>query len=127
MAVLLLSDGAQTRGRLSPLEGAARARSRHIPVYSVALGTPKGKITAGVISLRVPPDPVTLRAIARSTGATFYAPRTQLRLSDAYADVASRLGTSREWRELTFLLLGCAALLTLIGGALSTVWRARLP
>ena len=51
LAILLLSDGAQTRGRLSPLAGAARARDRHIPVYSVALGTRRGTIAAGVISL----------------------------------------------------------------------------
>jgi Ca-activated chloride channel family protein len=127
LAILLLSDGAQTRGRLSPLEGAARARSRHIPVYSVALGTPRGVITAGVISLRVPPDPVTLRAIARSTGATFSAPNSEMQLSDAYADVASRLGSTREWHEVTFLLVGLAALLALIAGTLSAVWRERLP
>jgi Ca-activated chloride channel family protein len=127
MAILLLSDGAQTRGALSPLAGAAQARRRHIPVYSVALGTPRGKISAGVISLRVPPDPVTLRAIARSTGATFYAPKSELRLSDAYADVASRLGTTREWRELTFLLVGLGALLTLTAGTLSVVVGERLP
>jgi Ca-activated chloride channel family protein len=126
-AILLLSDGAQTRGRLSPTEGAALARSRHIRVYSVALGTPSGTITAGVISLRVPPDPVALRAIARTTGATFYAPESEMRLSDAYADIASRLGSAREWRELTFLLLGLAAVLALTAGALSAVWDARLP
>jgi Ca-activated chloride channel family protein len=127
MAIILLSDGAQTRGRLSPLQGAAQARSRHIPVYSVALGTPSGVISAGVISLRVPPDPVTLAGIARSTGARFYAPESEMRLSDAYADVASRLGTTREWHELTFLLVGLSALFALAGAALSAVWRQRLP
>ena len=41
-AILLLSDGAQTRGALAPLQGAARAKSYGIPVYTVALGTPEG-------------------------------------------------------------------------------------
>jgi Ca-activated chloride channel family protein len=127
MAILLLSDGAQTRGRLTPLAGAARARARRIPVYSVALGTQKGSISAGVISLPVPPDPVTLKRIARSTGASFYAPESEMRLSDAYADVASRLGTTRAWRELGSLLVGAAAVLTLAAGALSVVLRERLP
>jgi Ca-activated chloride channel family protein len=127
MAILLLSDGAQTSGRLSPLEGAARASERHIPVYAIALGTPRGVISAGVISLRVPPDPVTLRKIARSTGGAFYAPQNEMRLNDAYRNVASRLGSTREWRELTFLLVGLAALFALAGGALSVIWQERLP
>jgi Ca-activated chloride channel family protein len=127
MAILLLSDGAQTRGRLTPLEGAERATARHIPVYSIALGTPGGVITAGVITLRVPPDPVTLRRIARSTGGTFAAPEDAMRLDDAYARVASRLGSTREWRELTFLLVGLAALFALAGGAFSAAWQERLP
>lgn len=127
MAILLLSDGAQTSGRLAPLEGALRASERHIPVYTIALGTPRGVISAGVISLRVPPDPVTLQAIARSTGGAFYAPRNEMRLNDAYENVASRLGSTREWRELTFLLSGVAALFALTGGAFSVIWRERLP
>ena len=37
-AILLLSDGSQTVGLLSPLQGAQRAKSFKIPVYTVALG-----------------------------------------------------------------------------------------
>ncbi|CAN5360861.1 hypothetical protein BH18ACT12_BH18ACT12_23660 [soil metagenome] len=40
VSILFLSDGAQTRGELEPLQGADRARSAGIPVYTVALGTP---------------------------------------------------------------------------------------
>jgi Ca-activated chloride channel family protein len=127
MAILLLSDGAQTSGHLTPLEGAARAAERRIPVYSIALGTPRGVISAGVISLRVPPDPVTLRKIATSTGGAFYAPQDEMRLNDAYENVAARLRSTREWREVTFLLAGIAALLALAGAALSLIWQERLP
>ena len=41
-AILLLSDGAQTAGILQPFEGAQRATTAKIPVYTVALGTPDG-------------------------------------------------------------------------------------
>ena len=41
-AILLLSDGSQTEGVLLPQEGAARAKSFKIPVYTIALGTPEG-------------------------------------------------------------------------------------
>ena len=38
-AIVLLSDGAQTRGTLAPLQGADRARDAGIRVFTVALGT----------------------------------------------------------------------------------------
>jgi hypothetical protein len=47
VSILFLSDGAQTRGQLLPLEGADRARDAGIPVYTVALGTPNGTLQFG--------------------------------------------------------------------------------
>ena len=41
---MLLSDGAQTRGMLTPLQGAARARDAGIRVFTVALGTKNGTL-----------------------------------------------------------------------------------
>ena len=76
-AILLLSDGAQTRGKLAPLEGAQRAKSYGIPVYTVALGTPGGVLRRGGFARPVPPDPVTLRQIAQATGGEFFAPRAR--------------------------------------------------
>ena len=38
-SILLLSDGAQTRGLLSPGQGAERAQTAGIQVFTVALGT----------------------------------------------------------------------------------------
>jgi Ca-activated chloride channel homolog len=45
VSILFLSDGAQTRGTLEPLQGADRAKEAGIPVYTVALGTPGGTLT----------------------------------------------------------------------------------
>ena len=47
VSILFLSDGAQTRGLLQPLEGAALAREACFPVYTIALGTPDGVIERG--------------------------------------------------------------------------------
>ncbi len=47
VSILFLSDGAQTRGELLPLDGADRARAAGIPVYTVALGTPHGTLRFG--------------------------------------------------------------------------------
>jgi Ca-activated chloride channel homolog len=126
-AILLLSDGAQTSGRLAPLQGAALARANGIPVYTVALGTPDGTITEGVITLKVPPDATTLRQIADTTGGAFFAPTDEASLDSVYEHLASSLGRKRVWRELGSVLAGVAALFALAAGALSLVWNERLP
>jgi Ca-activated chloride channel family protein len=126
-AILLLSDGAQTRGTLAPLAGAARAKSYGIPIYTVALGTPDGVLNRGGFSRPVPPDPVTLKQIAQTTGGEFFATRSEARLNAVYEDLASRLGHKNQWRELSFALVGLAALFALAAGALSVVWNQRLP
>ncbi|HET6174345.1 MAG TPA: VWA domain-containing protein [Gaiellales bacterium] len=126
-AILLLSDGAQTRGNLAPLAGAARAKSYGIPIYTVALGTPDGVLNRGGFSRPVPPDPATLRQIAQATGGEFFATRNEARLNSVYEDLASRLGHKNVWRELSYALVGVAALLALAAGALSVLWNQRLP
>ncbi len=79
VSILFLSDGAQTRGLLQPIEGAKLAKDACFPVYTIALGTPEGVIERGPFGafpsspqdaqlIPVPPDPETLRAIARTTG-----------------------------------------------------------
>ncbi|MEO9174124.1 MAG: VWA domain-containing protein [Gaiellales bacterium] len=126
-AILMLSDGAQTSGLLPALQGAARAKSFGIPVDTVALGTPGGTLNIRGFSRPVPPDPTLLRAIATTTGGEFFATQSQSRLNAVYERLASRLGRTREWRELSFLLVGVAALLALVAGVLSMRWSERLP
>ena len=75
----------------------------------------------------VPPDPVTLRQIAQLTGGEFYATQNETRLNAVYEDLASRLGHENEWRELSFVLVGLAAVFALGAGALSLLWAQRLP
>jgi Ca-activated chloride channel family protein len=128
-AILLLSDGAQTRGTLQPLQGAERAKSYGIPIYTIALGTPTGVVTGRDGFRRpVPPDPVTLARIAEATGGKAFETTTAASLNVVYENLASRLGhRTTEWREATSVLLGFAALLALAGGFLSVLWGHRLP
>lgn len=130
-AIVLLSDGAQTRGILEPLDGARRARSFGIPVYTVALGTPNGEVTFDrgpyTRTIPVPPDPYTLRQIARITGGQFFEAKNQAKLNAVYDGLGSRLGRTRERREATFVFLGAAALLLIGSGLLSARWLQRLP
>jgi Ca-activated chloride channel family protein len=136
-SILFLSDGAQTRGFLQPLEGAALARDACIPVYTVALGTPEGVIERGSFGfgpdpgagqlIPVPPDPDTLRAIAETTGGEFSEARDAETLSAAYANLGSRLGREPGESEITFLLVALAAALLVAAGAVSAVVSPRLP
>ena len=139
VSILFLSDGAQTRGELEPLQGAERARTAGIPVYTIALGTPNGTLDFGFRPpsggfpggpgrrVPVPPDPTTLRAIADRTGGQFFAARTSESLQSAYKKLGSRLGRKPGRSEITYaFLLGAAALLV-AAGVLSSLWSPRLP
>ena len=135
VSILFLSDGAQTRGTLLPLQGADRAKAAGIPVYTVALGTPRGTIDFGggfgggdfSGPRRVPPDPATLKAIARRTGGQFFAARSSDSLQAAYKKLGSRLGRTPGLSEVTFAFLAGAAVLLTAAGLLSARRSPRLP
>jgi Ca-activated chloride channel family protein len=141
VSILFLSDGAQTRGELEPLQGADRARAAGIPVYTVALGTPNGVLdfdfgrppalspnpSGSGRRIPVPPDPATLRAIATRTGGQFFAARDAKSLRAAYAKLGSRLGRKPGKTEVTYGFLAGAAGLLIGAGLLSARWSSRLP
>jgi Ca-activated chloride channel homolog len=140
VSILFLSDGAQTRGVLEPLEGAELAREACFPVYTVALGTPEGTITRGFGGfgqggppgsqdqlIPVPPDPETLRLIAETTGGEFTEARTAESLEAVYEKLGSNLGREPGQTEITFILVALAAGLLLAAGVLSALWSPRFP
>ena len=140
VSILFLSDGAQTRGVLQPLEGAALAKKACIPVFTIALGTPMGVIDRGQFGfgfptpgqgsgqlIPVPPDPATLRAIAETTGGEFSEVRTADALENAYESLGSRLGREPGTSEITFLFVALAAVLLVVAGMLSAIVSPRLP
>ncbi|MDW8338935.1 MAG: hypothetical protein RMM28_07350, partial [Thermoleophilia bacterium] len=137
-SILFLSDGAQTRGVLQPLEGAELARQACIPVYTVALGTPEGTIDAGAFGpfrdpgpfsqqIPVPPDPETMRAVAELTGGEFTEARTAEALARAYENLGSKLGQEPGESEVTFLFVALAAALLVLAGVASALVSPRLP
>jgi Ca-activated chloride channel family protein len=127
-AVVLLSDGRTTEGS-DPLEAAARARKLRIPVYTVALGAEGASIPSpsGFGRIPVPPDPETLRQVARLTRAQAYTVDEGGRLADVYRKLGSRLGSKREHRQVTAGFAGGGALLLAAALALSLRWAGRLP
>jgi Ca-activated chloride channel family protein len=131
-AILLISDGAQMSGRTSPGVAALDARSLHIPIYTVVVGTPEGVVNVDLAGgfkaqLRVPPSPETLKTLAEASGGEFFTARNDARLREVYEKLGSRLGHRRESREITDLFAGGSAALLLVGGALSALWFRRVP
>jgi Ca-activated chloride channel family protein len=131
VSILFLSDGAQRRGILQPQEGAQIAKEAAMPVYTVALGTPNGVLRRGqgffTRDIPVPPDPVTLKAIADTTGGEFFAATNAEALTSAYEKLGSKLGRRSANREVTHVFLAAASVLLVGAGLLSALWSPRLP
>jgi Ca-activated chloride channel family protein len=114
-------------------------------VYTVALGTPNGTLDLGGGGFgfgpggggsfgggfggprRVPPDPETLHAIARTTGGQFFEAKSSKSLNAAYAKLGSKLGRKPAKTEITYGFLAGAAGLLVAAGLLSGAWAPRLP
>jgi Ca-activated chloride channel family protein len=134
VSILFLSDGAQTRGVLQPLEGAQLAKNAGFPVYTVALGTPTGTVSRdsgffgqGPEMIPVPPDPATLRRIALLTGGKFSEARSSETLDAAYTKLGSSLGREPGKSEITFIFVAIGAALLILAGIAATIVSPRFP
>jgi Ca-activated chloride channel family protein len=130
-AVLLISDGANEGGRLTPAAAVQRARSRRVSVYTVVVGTANGRVERSLTGgyreiIRVPPSPDTLRRIALGTGGRFFTATNDTRLRQVYERLGSKLSRKTESREITDFFAGGSAALMLVGGALSAFWFRRV-
>jgi Ca-activated chloride channel homolog len=131
-SILVISDGARDGGALDPQVAARRAKQLEVPVYTVLVGTEDGVIeetlTGGFRQIiRVPPNPDTLRDIARLSGGEFFTATDAEGLDRVYEELGSRLGTRKESREIGDYFAGGAAAFLLAGGALSALWFRRVP
>ncbi|HJU47527.1 MAG TPA: VWA domain-containing protein [Gaiellaceae bacterium] len=130
-AIVVLSDGAQTRGILSPDDAAGRASAARMAVYTVALGTDDGEIEVYRYGQRqripVPPDRETLARIAEATGGEAFDAPDAGRLNDIYGKLGSTVGREDEQREVTVAFVAAGAALLLAAGAFAGAWMPRLP
>ena len=132
-AIVLLSDGAQTRGVLTPLQGAALARKAGIRVYTIALGTNHGTLGFGPFGgygfgggfgngsgrrFPVRPDPVTLAAIAQATDGQTYRAKTADEVDSIYKHARLEHRAPQRQARGVVVVRGAAALLLL--GALGS-------
>jgi Ca-activated chloride channel family protein len=129
-AIVLLSDGKSTSGA-DPLAAARAARRLHIPIFTVALGTPGGTIDAtrrdgSGATVPVPVESAELAQVARASGGRTYTAAGAERLSSIYRSLGARLSHRVQQRQLTGYILGGGLCLLLLGSALSLGWFGRL-
>lgn len=125
--LVLLSDGKSTRGAADPVDVADRAKRLKIPIYTIALGTQAGVLNRNGRSVPVPPDTVTLRDIAETTGGRHFNAPNAARLESIYANLGERFSTRKVKQEVTSAFAGGALVLLLAGGVLSLLRTGRLP
>jgi Ca-activated chloride channel family protein len=131
-AIVLLSDGGQTAGRVEPQQAAAFAHAGHIPVDTVLLGTPDGivkqKLQGGYTEqIQVPADPQVLRGFARLTGGRFAPSPQSVDVGAVYSQLGSRVASRRKTVEVTPAFAAGALVFMLTGGLLSGMWFRRVP
>jgi Ca-activated chloride channel family protein len=130
--IVLLSDGGQTAGRVTPQQAAAAARKAHIPVNSVLVGTPDGvvrqKLVGGYVEqIQVPAQPQTLQAISRLSGGRFLSSPRAVDARSIYSELGSRVGSRKKTVEVTPALAAGGLVFMLAGGLLSGLWFRRVP
>jgi Ca-activated chloride channel family protein len=126
---VLLSDGAANAGA-DPVGVARVAAQEHIPIYTVALGTPSGVLSNPdplAPPVPVPPDPALMKQIAQVSGARAFNASSADELSSIYKSLGSKLGSVTRKKEITavFAIAGLVALLAAMGASMR-VW-GRLP
>ena len=126
-AILLLSDGSNTEG-IDISTAADAAKRAGVPVYTIALGTPNGvldlqAIGQGTGTIPVPPDPEALKAIAHATGGESFTALDEATLKRVYDHIGTRVSSTKQQKELTFLVAGFAAVL--LAAAAGSSWFLR--
>jgi len=124
--MVLLSDGKSVRGS-EPVDVADRAKKLKVPIYTIALGTQSGTLDRGGQSVPVPPDNVTLRDVAETTGGRFFAAPSAARLETIFENLGTRFSTRKEKQEVTAAFAGAALVLLLAGAILSLLRTGRIP
>ncbi|WP_344596311.1 VWA domain-containing protein [Actinomadura vinacea] len=124
--VVLLSDGDNTTGR-SVSEAIDAGRAAHIPVSTIAFGTPYGTVDIEGETTSVSVNKETLRTLAEGSGGKAYEAADGGQLSEVYSSIGSSLGFKIEHRDIAARFTGIALLFALAAGGASLAWFSRLP
>jgi Ca-activated chloride channel family protein len=145
--IVLLTDGANTRG-IDPVDAAQQAAARRVRVYTIGFGTTnptelvctreqlgadafdeggfgQGGFTGGGqrSSQFLLIDEPTLRAVAESTGGTFYRAEDADQLRGVFANLPNQIELQKEKREISVLFAIAGGLLAAAAVGLSLRWN----
>jgi Ca-activated chloride channel family protein len=130
--VVLLSDGGQTSGRVTPQQAAQTAHKAGIPVATVLFGTPDGTVTQKLQGgynerIQVPADPTVLQAISSGSGGRFHSAAASVDPHQVFQALGSRVGTRRKTIEVTAAAAAGGLVFMLAGALLGGFWFRRVP
>jgi Ca-activated chloride channel family protein len=118
-AIVLESDGAQNRGKITPFAAAELARAAGIRIYAVALGRRDGYVLEGTgffaLRIPVPPDPGVTGLLARTTGGKAYRATTGPAIDRIYRHLGSTIGSEPQKTEITSWFEAAAAVFFVCG------------
>jgi Ca-activated chloride channel family protein len=124
--LILLTDGANTAGQITPLKAAEIAASKGLKIYTIGIGADEMTVGSFFFKRTVNPsadlDEKSLRAIAEQTGGRYFRARDTAELEQIYAMLDELEPVEKEqevFRPITALFhwpLGIALLVALILG-----------
>ncbi|GAC1611244.1 MAG: VWA domain-containing protein [Mycobacteriales bacterium] len=123
--IVLLSDGGSTTGTSLSVAIAQVARA-HVPVSTIAYGTPAGVVRYQGRVYPVPVDPAALSLVAAGTGGAAYDAATADQLRAVYAGIGSSLAVEVARTGIADRFAGAALLLLVATAGASLVWFGRL-
>ncbi len=124
--IVMISDGYRTSGR-DQNDAARAAKAQGVPIYTVAVGTPSGVVTAQGQMVGVPVKVDELEEISRISGGKSYVASTPDDLLDAYHAVGEQLVYTTQRRDNTSDYLPFLVLLTLLSTAVGLFAAPRWP
>jgi Ca-activated chloride channel family protein len=120
-AIVLMSDGAQDKGNITPFEAGRVAGQAGVRIYAVGIGTPRGVVVDGKGLLakvfKVPSDPDVVGLLARESGGQAYEATNATAIDTIYrqlgANVTLHEATSEigPWLDLAAAVLLASSLL----------------
>ncbi len=132
--LILLTDGANTAGRVAPLEAARIAAAQGLVIYTVGIGADELILPGLFGARRVNPsadlDEATMQQIAELTGGRYFRARDPVDLAQIYQlldqlePVATETQTVRPQRALFHWPLTAALLISFIAAA-QLLWRSQ--
>lgn len=134
--LILLTDGANTAGRIAPLKAAELAAVQGLKIYTIGIGSESMEVGSFFFKHTVNPsadlDEETLTAIAEQTGGRYFRARDTAQLQQIYALLDRLEPVEREqdvYRPVTELYIWplglalCGALLLMLGEPLARLRR----